>query len=366
MTDNTKIINVYEKVVVQIQTKLATGTGFYLKSHNIIITNHHVVNGAKDVICQTYDQKKLKAEIIYLDPSMDVAFLRPETEYPECENIQLKSPSELKSGSEVIAIGHPHGLKFTTTRGIISKLSRLFGGVRYVQTDAAINPGNSGGPLIDVEGNVVGINTFIISESNNLGFALHIDHIFDHLEMIKDVEKSIFTCPSCSNNLMIIGKFCPHCGDELPDNLPVNIEGFDHIPPETHIENTLRDLGINPVHSRRGLNVWQFFYDESFITLAMNNEGLIIGESAIAKLPKKNIVELYEFLLRENSKLGTEIRFGTNIKHVIFSFSMNSVSLTDEHLINTLKQFIPSASSFNKLLIEKFDCEAPDIDDDDQ
>ena len=360
------IIDVYEKIVVQIQTKLATGTGFYLKKYDIIITNHHVINGANDVICQTYDQKKLKAEIIYLDPSMDVAFLKPETPFPECEDVELRSPEELVPGSEVIAIGHPHGLKFTTTRGIISKIRRHFGGVRYVQTDAAINPGNSGGPLIDNEGNVVGINTFIISESNNLGFALHIDQIYNQLDMIKDISKSIFLCPSCSNSLVLMGKFCPYCGEELPDNLPVNIEGFDHTPPEVHIENTLREMGVNPFHARRGMNFWQFYFNNTFITLAMNNEGLIVGECALAKIPKKGIIDLYEYLLRENSKLGTEIRFGTNAKHIVLTFSMNSVSMTEEHLIQTIQQFLPDSNTFASYLIDVYACEAADIDDDEQ
>ena len=90
---------------------------------------------------------------------MDVAFLRPETIIENSTEVELKSPLDLVNGDTVIAIGHPHGLKFTTTKGIISKVSRLFEGIRYVQTDAAINPGNSGGPLIDENGNIIGINT---------------------------------------------------------------------------------------------------------------------------------------------------------------------------------------------------------------
>jgi serine protease Do len=361
-----EIVEKFEKLVVQVQTKLATGTGFYVKKYNLIITNHHVINGVTEVVCQTFSQDKIKAEIIYLDPFMDVAFLRPEKALEAADDVEFLSPRHLEIGSAVTAIGHPHGLKFTSTRGIISKVSRLFSGVKYVQTDAAINPGNSGGPLIDDDGNIIGINTFIISESNNLGFALHIDQVLDHLNMTQSVKKSLYLCPSCSNNLIIVGKFCPFCGEELPDNLPVDIEGFDHIPPEVIIENTLNDLGFNPVHSRRGLNFWQFEQNDLSFQLFINQEGVIVGEVALGKIPKKEILELYEFLLVKNSEIGTELRFGTGLKHIILTFSMNSVSLNDDHLVETINLFVINGLAYHKILREEFHCENPDIDDDDR
>lgn len=362
MLSNKEIIERFEKVVVQIQTQLSTGSGFYLSDYEIIVTNYHVVNGSNDILIQRSNNERMRANILYLDPSMDVAFLRPEERFKDAEKVSLKSPTRLENGASVIAIGHPHGLKFTTTQGIVSKVNRLFSGLKYVQTDAAINPGNSGGPLIDLDGNIIGINTFIISESNNLGFALHIDHIFDHLSMLKNITESIFLCPSCSNELKIIGKFCPFCGEELPDNLPVHIEGIDHQPPEAILEDVLGDMNINATHARRGLNFWQFEYGSAFISFIINEDGTIIGLSHLAKIPKEHISELYEFLLRENPKLGTEVRFGTNEKHITLSFVMNAVSLNNNHFRKTIRLLIESANNYDDILFEKYNCDKPDND----
>jgi serine protease Do len=366
MLSNKDLISKFEQIVVQIQTQFSTGSGFYLTEYDVIVTNYHVINGSDEILIQRSNNSKLKAEILYLDPSMDVAFLRPEFPLKETENVLLKSPSHLNNGDKVTAIGHPHGLKFTTTQGIVSKVNRLFSGLRYVQTDAAINPGNSGGPLIDSEGHIIGINTFIISESNNLGFALHIDQIFDHLAMLKTVTGSIFLCPSCSNELKIMGKFCPFCGDELPDNLPVHVEGMDHKPPETILEEALTEKGVNAVHARRGHNFWQYEYGSAFFSIFFNEDGTILALCRVAKLPKAMIAELYEFLLRENSKLSTPLRFGTNQKHITLSFLMNAVSLNDDHFRETVHALMDHADSYDDILFDKFQCEKPDNDEMDE
>lgn len=366
MLKNKDLITKFEKIVVQIQTQFSTGSGFYLTEYDVIVTNYHVINGSDEILVQRSNNDKLKAEILYLDPSMDVAFLHPESKLSDAESVALKPPADISNGDTVTAIGHPHGLKFTTTQGIVSKVNRLFSGLKYVQTDAAINPGNSGGPLIDGEGNIIGINTFIISESNNLGFALHIDQIFDHLAMLKSVEGSIFLCPSCSNSLKVVGKFCPFCGEELPDNLPVHIEGMDHKPPETVLEETLTEQGVNPVHARRGHNFWQFEFGSAFFSIIFNDDGTILALSRVAKLPKTMITELYEFLLRQNIKLGTEIRFGTNEKHITLSFLMNAVSLNNDHFRETVKSLLNYADSYDDILFDKFQCEPPDNDEMDE
>lgn len=362
MLTNQEIIDKFENIVVQIQTHIATGSGFYLRDYDVIITNYHVINGSNDIVIKRHNEDRFKAEILYLDPSMDVAFLRLESPLEDAEPVTLKSPNRLESGATVIAIGHPHGLKFTTTQGIISKVDRLFSGLHYVQTDAAINPGNSGGPLIDTDGNIIGINTFIISQSNNLGFALHIDQIFDHLEMILHVNESIFLCPACSNELKIAGKFCPFCGEKLPDNLPVSIEGIDHQPPETIIERVLVEVGINPLVARSAMNFWQFEFGSAIFTMIIQDDGTIFGIAYLAKLPKDRIVDLYEYLLRENPKLGTILRFGAHEKHITLSFAMNAVSLNDTHFAETVRSLLLFADKYDDVLRREYNCEEPDRD----
>lgn len=158
-----------------------TGSGVVLSADGYILTNYHVISDAReiDVVLPDYDQT-YAAEIIGTDPLSDLAVIKIEGQnFPAA---QFGEPSRLRIGDWVIALGNALGLEGgpSVTLGIVSNLDRTFpptaeGESSYydiIQTDAAINPGNSGGPLVDLEGKVVGINTFIISGAENIGFAV--------------------------------------------------------------------------------------------------------------------------------------------------------------------------------------------------
>ena len=122
---------------------------------------------------------------------------------PKDANFQkvILSSRNVADGDQVLAIGHPMGLKYTTTQGIVSNSSRFMDekDLNYIQTDAAINPGNSGGPLVNKLGEVVGVNTMIYKDSNNLGFALPVNYLRDTLEEYLPSHGKIGTrCSSCS------------------------------------------------------------------------------------------------------------------------------------------------------------------------
>ncbi len=162
------ILDTYVDNIIQIMTPYGTGTGFIID--DLIITNSHVVGGLKEVVVSSKHMKRTIAQVIYDDSDYDLAFISSEFTKP-------KSPLKLSSktvidGDTTIAIGHPYGLNYTATEGIVSKASRLQDDLEYIQIDAAINPGNSGGPLLNIDGEVIGVNTFIIQNANNLGFAL--------------------------------------------------------------------------------------------------------------------------------------------------------------------------------------------------
>src|SRR5919201_3867842 len=134
------------------------GSGFIIDPAGYIVTNHHVVDGAKSVEVTLNDGRKLPARLIGSDPETDIAVIKVEaTGLPV---IPLGSSSALRVAEPVMAIGNPFGLDHTVTVGIISGTGRVIGAGRYddfLQTDAAINPGNSGGPLINTRGEAVGI-----------------------------------------------------------------------------------------------------------------------------------------------------------------------------------------------------------------
>ena len=156
----------------------ALGSGFIIDSKGIVVTNNHVIQGADDIIVSVNGAKEYKAEIIGMDPYMDLAVLQIKTE-EKFEPVSFGDSDKARVGDWVIAIGNPFGFGGTVTSGIISSRNRDIGLTRYddfIQTDASINQGNSGGPLFNLDGEVIGINTAIIapgrSGSIGIGFAI--------------------------------------------------------------------------------------------------------------------------------------------------------------------------------------------------
>ena len=170
----------------------SAGSGFIIGEDGYILTNNHVVDGADEIIVALSDRRERVAEVVGYDPLSDLALLKiNESNLP---SVKVGKSLELKVGSWVVAIGSPFGFQQSVTAGIISATGRSLpeGNGRYVpfiQTDVAINPGNSGGPLIDLNGNVVGINSQIFTRSGGfmgLSFAIPIDVAMEVVEQLKE------------------------------------------------------------------------------------------------------------------------------------------------------------------------------------
>jgi serine protease Do len=167
------------------------GSGFIVTPDGYILTNAHVVRGATELIVKMTDRREFTAKLIGLDDRTDVAVIKIDaTALP---TVRLGDPSKLKSGQWVVAIGSPFGMANSVTAGIVSATSRELPNERYlpfIQTDAAVNPGNSGGPLFNLDGEVVGINSQIYSQSGGymgLSFAIPIDIANDvRLQLVKN------------------------------------------------------------------------------------------------------------------------------------------------------------------------------------
>jgi serine protease Do len=152
------------------------GSGFVIDASGIVITNNHVVGDANDIMVIFTDGRKLKAEIIGKDPKVDVAVLRVKSDKP-LKTVKFGDSDKMRVGDGVMAVGNPFGLGETVTAGIVSARNRNIDSGPYdnfLQTDASINKGNSGGPLFNMDGEVIGINTAILSPSGGsigIGFA---------------------------------------------------------------------------------------------------------------------------------------------------------------------------------------------------
>ena len=161
----------------QMPGRSGVGSGVIVDASGVVITNNHVVEGADEVTVELADGREFKAATVETDPESDLAVIKL-ADAANLPTAKLGDSDKLSIGDWVIAIGNPFELETTVSAGIISGKGRELGGIRraqFLQTDAAINPGNSGGPLINLEGEVVGINTAIASNSGGyqgIGFAI--------------------------------------------------------------------------------------------------------------------------------------------------------------------------------------------------
>jgi len=184
--DFSAIIGFAIEGVVNIKTDKSAGTGFIVNSNGYIVTNLHIIQGAIFVQVQTFDGVIYDATLIGGDEFTDLALLQVPTSFNE---LNLADSDKVQLGEKVIAIGNPLGLSFSVTEGIVSAVDRVGpnGSPSYIQTDVALNPGNSGGPLINKEGEIIGINNFKIGGAESLGFALESNVIREKINEIANM-----------------------------------------------------------------------------------------------------------------------------------------------------------------------------------
>lgn len=165
------------------------GSGFVLSSDGYILTNHHVIKDADEIIVRFSDRNELEAKVLGSDERSDVALLKVEAS--GLKSVKLGDSTKLKVGEWVLAIGSPFGFDYSATAGIVSALGRSLPSdsyVPFIQTDVAINPGNSGGPLFNLDGEVIGINSQIYSRTGGfmgVSFAIPMDVVMNVVAQIK-------------------------------------------------------------------------------------------------------------------------------------------------------------------------------------
>lgn len=153
------------------------GSGVIVRPDGIIVTNNHVVEGGQEITVALADRREFPARVLLADPRTDLAVLKVDVGNERLPTLAINDGADIQVGDLVLAIGDPFGVGQTVTNGIISALNRTAdeAGSAYIQTDAAINPGNSGGALVDMNGDLIGINSFILSRSgtsSGVGFAV--------------------------------------------------------------------------------------------------------------------------------------------------------------------------------------------------
>ncbi len=219
MSDISAIIErIKESIVITRSANNKSGSGFYVNDRGLVITNKHTVELNSFVRLTHHNGKETDATIVLADN--DVDFALAVIEGAKTEPLTLQNSDTVKEGQQVYAIGHPYGYDFTVSKGIISCKNRVVKGINYIQTDVPINPGNSGGPLINEQGEVIGINTWVVGDADNMSFAIPSNTVKGVIDMLNskfDKLLGMFYCPVCGflqSDLIKTNaaEYCKNCG----------------------------------------------------------------------------------------------------------------------------------------------------------
>lgn len=359
--DPQQIIEQYQKAIIQIATAGGTGTGFYVKEFDLIVTNAHVVADDAEVTIAGKAFDKALSRVWYTDRKHDLAFLQAPAgiELPE---IRMGQYDLMKDGDSVVAIGHPYGLNYTATQGVISKVDRVREGIKYIQIDAAINPGNSGGPLVNMSGEIIGVNSFIIRGGDNLGFALPVNYLREALLMyLPNRGQASTRCFSCGYLVTTANidtaKYCPSCGTEV--KLPIIPEKeVEPVGAAKTIEEILKELGKDVRLAREGVNVWSVKEGSAKIKITYNPENFFIaGDAYLCQMPTDaiKIKPLYTYLLEENFRTHGLVLSCVK-QNIVLSSIMYDLDLTKENGMDSFRNLFQKADYYDDYLKHEYGC----------
>lgn len=360
--DSKKIIERFQRAIIQIATPTGTGTGFYLKEFDLIVTNDHVIgeNAEVSVAGKAFD--RVLARVWYTDRKHDLAFLEAPkgVDLPE---VRMGRYEEMKDGDPVLAIGHPYGLNYTATQGVISKVDRIREGLKYIQIDAAINPGNSGGPLVNGDGEIIGVNSFIIRGGDNLGFALPVNYLRDALQMyLPNKGQASTRCFSCgflvTQSNIDQKKYCPSCGTEvkLPE-LPE--KETEAVGVAKTIEEILRELGKDVRLAREGTNHWSVKEGSAKIKISYNSENYFVaGDAYLCQMPSDatKIKPLYQFLLEENYRTQGLVLSCVK-QNIVLSCIIYDLDITRDSGAEIFRKLLQKADYYDDHLKKQYSCQ---------
>lgn len=206
------IIEAAKRSVVRVTSSTGEGSGVVIDPRGIVATNRHVIGADEEIKITTADKTECTGRVIRSDANVDYALVKV-----DIKDVPAApwNDDPIREGMTVVAIGHPLGYEFTVTKGIVSCAKRRIFGVDYIQTDCAINAGNSGGPLLDEEGEVIGITTWIRGDAQSIGFAIPINYVRAALKEVEDKLDKLdraYYCRVCGFLNEEKGKYCNNCG----------------------------------------------------------------------------------------------------------------------------------------------------------
>ena len=344
------------RLVFKVAHAGGSGSCFYLKSHDLFVTNYHVVEGYHTVAVHDSDRNPWPARVVLVNPSLDIALLAAEGDFSSLPDFVLADDESLATGHKVRVAGYPFGMPFTLTEGTVSASRQLMEGKYYVQVDAAVNPGNSGGPIVDEHDRVVGITVSKFTSADNMGFGIRIESLKRMLESAGGLDRTAFSvqCDSCDELISDEEEYCPSCGEKLPEGIFRTCELSEL---SRFCETAIGRMGINPVLARASYEAWQFHKGSSEIRMFVFDSAYLFVVSPINLLPKKDVERVLEYMLDTDL---TPYKLGVEGRQIYLCYRLHLADITldsEERIINELVEFANKADEMDNIMVERFGCE---------
>ncbi len=345
----------YEKVVLRIATPYATGTGFYLREHNLIVTSEFVVRDNPEVIVEASGVDRQIVPVVFTDAFFDLALLQPvlPLDLPE---VKLAEPSNLTVGDAVLAIGHPFGFPFMAVEGTIKNLTYRWEEQDFIEIDASLPTGNGGGPVVNMQGEVEGVNTFLVRKTDRIDYALPVAQVSNLLMAYEAAgRKPGLRCEHCEQRTFAMEdgqSDCSHCGKDqsYPHQLPVyHPEGISQT-----IEELINEVGHPAPLTRRGPNTWELKQGSARVNISYyEKNGLIIGDAYLCELPPDNEKPLLEYLLKQNHDIEG-LTFSIRENAVVLSLLIYDRYFNQDTGFKLFRHLLEKADYHDNILVELF------------
>lgn len=351
-----RISDIASRIVIRIRTATQTGSGFYVASHQCLVTNYHLVKGFQEVVVEGKHLSRIRVPVLFTDTRCDLAFLQaPEGFTPASPPLATVLP---QSGQQVWAVGHPLGLDYTLSRGIIAHSRREYDGVGFLQVDVSIHPGNSGGPLLDDQGHIVGVNTMALQQGSRAGLSLPNSYLIENLDLYKAYHpRRVLRCPVCRSmqpREHMPGGYCTQCGHHFPDHEFAPQE-FLTVGMVAGTEGLISALGHDASLARTSPFLWEIEQQGVKVQLLYAQKTrLLVVDAMVCQLPEKEIAGFYEFLLQQNHILKN-LTLSVRKQGVLMSWMCFEDDFQHESAVKTVKEMIGKIPPLRQVLSQNFE-----------
>ncbi|MDE6109406.1 MAG: trypsin-like peptidase domain-containing protein, partial [Muribaculaceae bacterium] len=335
------------KLIYKVTHADGSGSCFYLKPHDIFVTNYHVVAGYRTVAVHDNDRNPYEARVVVVNPELDLALLAVDEDFSHLPDFPISGDEDPAIGSKVRVAGYPFGMPFTITEGSLSSPRQLMDGKYYIQVDAPVNPGNSGGPIINENGEVIGVTVskFASSSADNMGFGVRVEALRQLLDAIEDLDRSEFhvQCASCDELISGDEEYCPSCGAQIDENV---LATHEMSALGRFVESAIARMGINPVLARSGHDSWVFHRGSSEIRLFVYDRNYLFAVSPINLLPKKNVEPVLDFMLETDL---SPYKMGLDGRQIYLCYRIHLADITPDSAERILDNIVGLAEKADEL-----------------